>query len=154
MDLKHSVQSTAFKRILMGLGVAFLVLVIFQLGVFVGFRKAAFSEHMGENYFRTFDGDDRGPGMMGFMMPPRQGFSGAHGTTGKIISIALPNIIVEDIDKVEKTVVIDEDATIRQFRTDLKPTDLKVGDSVIIIGAPNDKGQIEARLIRLVPNQP
>jgi hypothetical protein len=41
----------------------------------------------------------------------------------------------------------------------LTPTDLKVGNTVIIIGDPNDtddlrEGEIEARLIRVLPSLP
>ena len=37
----------------------------------------------------------------------------------------------------------------KKGRETVKKEDLKVGDWVVIIGSPNEKGQIEARLIRL-----
>jgi len=37
----------------------------------------------------------------------------------------------------------------KKGRETVKKEDLKVGDWVVIIGSPNEEGQIEARLIRL-----
>jgi hypothetical protein len=33
----------------------------------------------------------------------------------------------------------------------IKLADLKIGDIIVIIGSPNDKGQIEAKIIRVFP---
>ncbi len=37
---------------------------------------------------------------------------------------------------------------------DIKASDLKVDDSIMVIGSPNDKSEIEARLIRVLPPPP
>jgi hypothetical protein len=49
-------------------------------------------------------------------------------------------------------VVIKEDTAIMRFRETIKPSDLKVDDSIVVIGEPNDAGQIEAKFIRVMPS--
>lgn len=78
-------------------------------------------------------------------------FMGAHGTTGKIIDIKLPSIVVSDSNNIEKAVFVSSSTIIRQFRDNLTPENLKVGDRIVVIGTPNDNFEIEARMIRLVP---
>ncbi len=154
MELKNFLQSTKAKHMLAGIGIAVIALLIFQAGVFVGFKKASFSGRLGDNYYKTF-GEQRG---MGRMMPTfgEQGLSpsNAHGTIGKIVSVSLPQIIVADKDGVEKTIIIDQKTDIRSFRDTIQPETLKVGNSVIIIGEPNDQGQITANLVRIMPTVP
>ena len=78
----------------------------------------------------------------------------AHGAAGKIIKTELPTFVIEGTDKVEKVIRTDDDTSIRRFRESVAATDLKIGDFVIVIGTPNDAGEIEARLIRLMPPPP
>jgi hypothetical protein len=152
MNYKNFLQSSKAKHIIAGIGIAFIALVIFQAGVFVGFRKAEFSGRMGDNYYKTF-GEQRGPrGMMpnfGMMDP-----SNSHGTIGKIVSTTLPQVIIADQDGTEKTIIIDTKTDIRSFRDSIKAEALKVGDFITVIGEPNKEGQIEARLIRIMPEPP
>jgi hypothetical protein len=150
------------KKILCAIGTVIVALVIFQAGIFVGYHKAAYSYGWGERYYKTF-GERGERGMrggrehsFGIMDAGRMGMSlsNSHGTIGKIISVALPTIIIEDQDRIEKTVVLTNDTLLRSFRDEIRATDLKVGDSVVIIGAPNEQAQIEARLIRIMPSIP
>jgi len=86
------------------------------------------------------------------MMPLRgDDFTNPHGTFGKIIKIDLPTIAVQASDGTEKSIVIDDNTTIRRFQETLTSKDLKVDDPIVVIGEPNDQGQIEAKLIRLMP---
>jgi hypothetical protein len=48
---------------------------------------------------------------------------------------------------VEMIVVIGQDTVIEKGRNIFKKEDLKVGDRLVIIGSPNEQGQIEAKLI-------
>lgn len=148
MDIKNLLQSKKFRSILFGLVIIVIVLVIFQAGIFVGYYKASFSYRWGNNYHQTFGARERNMPMMGMF---RGGFANPHGASGKIIKIVLPNVIVEDQDDVEKSVLITDDTEIREFRNLIKPEDLKVNDFIIVIGSPNDDGEIQARLIRLMP---
>jgi len=153
MKLKEIFQSIAFKRIATVLGIIIATLLVFQAGMFVGFKKAGFSYNWGDNYYRTFDGHDRkGPPMM----PGMQGdnFMNSHGTIGKIIKIELPSVFVQDMDKSEKSILIKEDTSIRKFKDDIKAEDLKIDDTITVVGTPNENSQIEAKLIRILPEPP
>lgn len=157
MDIKKCVQSKKFKIAVMTLGGLFVALLIFQAGMFVGYRKAAFSYGYGDNYYRMFGGEHRGGGMMGFGGMMGRGdfdedFAPAHGVIGKIVKVELPVVVVEGSDSVEKVVLVTPNTTIRQFRDSVSANDLKVGDIVMIIGNPNTASQIEAQYIRLMPS--
>ncbi len=150
MNIKEFSQSKTFKKILYGMGVVIVALLIFQGGVLVGYHKAGFSYRLGDNYHRMFGGE-RDKTLLGMY---RGDFTDAHGSVGKIIKINLPTFVLEGQDGVEKIISINDDTVIRQFRETIKPTDLKVNDFVVVIGSPNTQGQIESRLIRLMPPMP
>jgi len=76
---------------------------------------------------------------------------GGHGAVGRIIKVSLPTMVVSGPDNLEKVVMIKDDTIVRQFRSDLKPGDLKIDQNVVVVGSPNEDGQIEAKLIRLMP---
>lgn len=146
----HLSQSNSFRKILIGVGIAVLVLLVFQAGVMVGFRKASFSFRGGDNFYRAFGEDRRGPfpGMM------HGEFPGANGSVGKVLSIALPTLVVEDGNAVEKTILLNEKTIIRKGRATLKPSDIRANDLLVVLGKPNDNAQIEATLVRLLPPPP
>lgn len=150
-NLLKAKLSTKTLWIIGGLVVALLV---FQAGMFVGYRKASFSYGEGDNFHRMF-GSPEHRSMMGFgdfTRIPGEEFTSAYGVSGTIVKIALPTIIVAGNDKVEKVVVVNEKTILRHFRDDINNGDLKVGDNIIVIGSPNSSStQIEARLIRVLP---
>ena len=37
------------------------------------------------------------------------------------------------------------------MRDEIKISDLKIGDFIVVIGSPNTDGQVEAKFIRLMP---
>lgn len=158
MDYKKFYQPKAFiiKKVLYGIGIIIIALLIFKAGTFVGYRKAAFSYGLGENYYRAFGGH-RGGMMDGRNMPgfPNdKDFSNPYGPMGKIIKVEPPTLILEDRDNVEKVVLVKDDTVIRRLRDTIKLTDLKPGDFIVVIGSPNSQGQIEAKLIRIMPMSP
>lgn len=150
MNLKQWLQSPAFLKILCGVGVLITALTILQAGIFIGFHKARFSYRFGENYTRNFTGPRGGFAPMGMM--GLGGFTDSHGVAGKILKVSLPTISIEGADKIEKVVVITEKTEIRELRRDLAPSELKADMSVVVIGSPNEQGQIEAKLIRVFPS--
>ena len=149
-NLKEFAQSKSFHGILVGISIVIVALIIFQSGMFVGYRKAAFSYRMGDNYYRAFG--DHGP--RPFQVPLRGGFIESHGAVGKIISINLPTFVVIGPDEIEKVILIGDDTQIRSFDTTVLASDLKVDDFTVIIGSPNEDSQIEAKLIRILPAPP
>lgn len=151
-NLKNKLEKVNPSKALAFFGALALVLVVFQMGVFVGFRKASFHRSWGEHYMENFGG--RG---MQFNMPlpgGKEAFTSGHGAMGKVLRLELPNIIVGDSDNTEKVIVIKDDTKILRQREEIKKEDIKVDDFLMVIGAPNDLGQIEAKFIRLMPFPP
>jgi hypothetical protein len=141
------------KWIIVGLLAIVAIVLVFGLGVFVGEKKAKFSYHWAENYHRMFAGPKAG--FLGNLkmppFPPFDEFIEGHGTFGEIIKIEGNNLVVKGRGNVEKVIVVTEKTVIKSGRKDIKFSDLKIGDMIVIIGSPNDKGQIEAKLIRVFP---
>ncbi len=131
--MKKLLHSHKFKKILIGLGALVTLLIVFQAGILVGFHRANFSHRLGENYGEH-----------------RKEFLNTHGALGRIVSISLPTIIIEDREKVEKVVRADEDTEIRGGHEQMHLTDLQIGDTIAVIGKPDENAQIEAKLIRLL----
>lgn len=126
---------------------AIVVLVfVFSLGVFVGHEKSRFSRDWGENYYRNI----MGPGGRGMMDFGRPGFN-AHSGLGQIIKIDGNSLIIKDQANIEKTILITDKTAIIRDKQNIAITDLKVDDKIIVIGRPNDQGQIEPTLIRILP---
>lgn len=150
IDYNKFFQSKTFKAVLWGIGGLVLFLLIFGAGMSVGFKKASFSYQWGENYHQNFGGP-RG----GFLAPwSGRDFIDAHGVTGQIIKIDGNTLVIKGRGDAEKIVALDEKTVIERFRETLKPADLKVDDLIVVIGAPNNAGQIEAKLVRVMPPPP
>lgn len=152
VDLKDIHKSKTVRGVVIGLGVIVLVLGIFKLGQVSGFQKARFSERFGNNFNRNFIDPREGGFFKNFS--DRKGPPGGHGAVGKIVSIQLPFIVVAEPDNIEKTIVISDSTEVLKYRDDITTTDLKVGDFIVVLGTPNDNGQIEAKLIRTLPPPP
>lgn len=126
--------------------VAVLVIIIFAAGVLVGLEKARFSFNWGENYYRNFGG--RGP------VPLDHNFMNAHGLDGQILKIDNTTITIKGRDGLEKIIILNTDTSIKKDRSDLKQSDLKINDNIVVIGSPNSLGQINAKLVRVMPSLP
>jgi len=146
--IKEVFKESKVKKIICILGYVVVALIIFQIGMFVGFKKAGFSYRTGEQYFRQMNGrpDDQ------FMGINRGDFGNSHGAIGKILNIKLPLIMVSDRDGIEKTIIISTSTDIKKFKDSIKAEDLKVNDFITVIGNPNDNAEVEARLIRIMPD--
>lgn len=159
-------KSGVFKIVAMAIGVLLVIAIIFGFGVAVGLHKARFSENFGRNYEHNFMGSrfneksGRGgmmggrSGFMGGMMNQFEGkdLRNGHGLAGVIISIADNNIIVKDRDNKENTITVNDNTMIKSQRDDLKISDLKVNDQIVIMGNPGDTGVVNASLIRVFAN--
>lgn len=146
MDIMKFLQSSAFKKILWGVGCLALAFLIFNAGIVVGYRKAAFSNHAEEGYRGIYGHPKAGPG--GFFTDD---FTDSNGAAGKIVKISLPTLTLADRDGTEKVIVVSSTTSIRKFRDTIPSSDLAEDEFVVAIGSPNDKGQIEARFIRVLP---
>ena len=85
-----------------------------------------------------------------------QGFiPGGHGAFGTISSIALPAITVTTRDNVTLTVKVDGDTQIVGATPEgtSSPAVLTVGDTIVVLGDPDDissSSAVDARLIRIL----
>ncbi|MFA5087374.1 MAG: hypothetical protein WC470_03700 [Candidatus Paceibacterota bacterium] len=151
MDLNNFFQSKTFSVVLMIIGAMIALLLVFKLGMDIGFRKANFSYQWGENYYRNFAGPAES--FPKNMIKPDD-FMNAHGVLGEIIKIDSPNLVIKDRNTLEKVVLVKDDTVIRNLKQNLKLSDLKINESIVVIGESNESGQIEAGLIRILPPPP
>ncbi len=136
------------KRIIFGLTKFVVLVLVFGAGVKVGTMKAMYSYRWAENYHKNFGGP-RG-GFLGDLRSFPQGdFINGHGVFGSIIKIDGNTIIAKDKDDVEKTILVSDSTIIQKGREKVKLSDLKVDEDIVIIGSPNEEGQVEAKLIRV-----
>lgn len=142
-------------------------LVIFVAGVNVGIHKAKFSYKFGENYERNFmnpgmmnpggPNGQMGMGQPGFPdrianFPDRvegKNFRNPHGISGTIISISDNSLVIKDKDNKENSVAISDQTVIKSGRDDIKISDLKTNDQIVVIGKPGDDGKVNADFIRI-----
>ncbi len=130
---------------LYGIGIIIVLILVFSAGVSVGSKKASFGRAWGENYEKNFG---MMPGRMGF---GKDNFPNTNGAIGKIIKIDLPTIIVQGKDSTEKVILIKNDTKVQKMMQEITTKELSLNDFIITIGSPNDQGQIEAKLIRVMP---
>lgn len=160
MTLKEFFQSKTFSLLLYSIGVILLVLVIFVAGMLMGYHQASVSYRWGENYYRNFVGGPHGGDFRGL---GRDEFINGHGLFGSILSITSINnsninglssgevLVVKDKDNTEKIVLVAPNTTVRRDREAISMKDLQVNMLIIALGTPNNEGQIEAKLIRILP---
>ena len=150
MKLKEIIKSKLYLVIAISLAAIVILFLIFGAGMYVGYHKARFSYQWAENYHKNFAG-------------PRGGFFSdfggkdlidSHGVSGQIMKIDGSTLVIKGRDNVEKIVVIKDDTTIERFREIIKSSDLKVDDFIVVIGEPNNPGQIEAKFLRIMPPLP
>ncbi len=150
MDINHFLQSPKYSRIVSVLGMLLAALVIFGAGVFVGYRKADFSYRWSNSYYRDFGG----PYSPFNMSDADDNAPSAHGAFGTVIGVNLPSFAVQGPNEAEKVIIIGPQTIIRNMRNPATTTDIHMGQSVIIIGEPDNQGQIDASIIRIVPPPP
>ena len=151
--IKEILNSKAFRIVVYALGVLAVAFFIFEAGMVAGFRKASFGRDWGENYEQNFGSPHRM--QFGKNMGDMGNLPNAHGAIGRIVGVELPNIVVLDgKDNVEKVIILDDDTEIRLAKNIIKDEELKEGLDVMIIGTPNSSGQIEAKLVRVLPPPP
>ncbi len=144
-----------FKRILVAVLVLLVALGIFQAGVFVGYKKASVHYRIGEQYYGQMmrKGDrprgDKSGQMMRGMMPPV--FPGTNGIVGEVVSVGTSSIVVADPNGIEKVVLIGTTVPVKRFKEKIKVSEVNAGDRVVIIGASSATGEIQAELVRVMP---
>lgn len=142
------------KWVIIGLAGFAVVVLIFGTGMFVGGMKARFSYRWAESYHKNFAGPRGGFFGDWRALPPPGDFIEGHGTFGEIIKINDSDLVVKGQNDVEKLIIVTQDTIIEKGMVTIKKEELKVGDRIVIIGSPNEEGQIEAKLIRIFNGEP
>jgi len=147
--MKDPLQSPKFTLLIRILAVALIALLIFWAGTVVGYRKAAFSYRWDDSYARQFAGERSPLGFFDQDVSDRT--PNPHGAFGQVVSVSLPVIVIKGPAEAEKEVVIGSTTVIRSFHDATASTTLMPGNTVVVIGSPNNSGQIEASFIRIMP---
>lgn len=160
---QKKLNSDIIKWVIAGLLGFVVILLIFSVGMQVGGAKARFSYKWADNYHKNFAGPRTGF-LSNWRSFPHGDFIGGHGAFGEIIElngfsvtstdtgsaeIAENAFIIRGRGDVEKIIVISGETILKKGRQTIDRDGLKIGDGVVIIGSPNEDGQIEARLIRV-----
>ncbi len=130
--------------------VGFVVLIlVFGVGVKVGTIKARYSYRWAENYHKNFAGPKGGFFGDWRKVPPFPGdFIEGHGAFGEIIELKDNSFVIKGRGDIEKIVITTKDTVVKKGMETVKDG-LKVGDYAVVIGSPNEEGQIEAKMIRI-----
>ncbi|OGZ79112.1 MAG: hypothetical protein A2358_03970 [Candidatus Staskawiczbacteria bacterium RIFOXYB1_FULL_37_44] len=150
MNTNNILESKLFKAIILSIAVLIILVFVFGLGVFVGTKKADFSFRWADQYHRNFGGPQRG--FFGDIMGNQ--FTNSNGVFGQILKIDGQILIIKGRGNAEKSILVSDKTSIIRQRDNIKLFDLKTDDIVVVIGEPNDNGQIEAKLIRVLPPPP
>jgi len=159
--MQEIIKSKKFKIIVAIMGVILVALVSFATGITVGLHKAKFSNHFGENYEKNFMGPrpemGRPMGPMGAIGEKindfeGRGFRNAHGLAGTVISVTDNSLVIKDRDNKENAVAITDKTMLKSGRDDIKISDLKQNDNIVVMGQPSENGTINADLIRVFNN--
>jgi hypothetical protein len=113
----------------------------FGLGELVGYQKARFSYVWGDQYAQNFGGPRHGL----FGAPGEPMYIDAHGMSGTVLKIDGTTIVTRGIDNREKLVVTDPQTQIQGA------PQIQINDHIVVIGMPNEQGQIVAKFIRILP---
>jgi len=150
-------ESKLFRAVILSIAGLIVLGFVFGLGVFVGTKRADFSFRWADQYHRNFAGP-RG-GFFGDFMAQDREFTNSNGLFGQIMKIDTSagsgqdgNLTVKDRDNTEKIVLISDKTSIIYQKKNIRLSDLKTGDNIVVIGEPNNNGQIQAELIRVMPD--
>jgi hypothetical protein len=151
MDVDNFFQSKVFKGFLIGILCLIILVVVFKMGMLVGTMRTAFSYRWAEQYHKNF----AGPGG-GFLDDFRNDFMSndsivSNGVFGRIIKIDGWQLTIGGPRDLEKVIIVNEKTIIKFLNENKKISDLKISDNIVVIGEPNNSGQIEAKLIRVMP---
>jgi len=150
IDIKKIFQAKSLAIIAFGLAGLIVLLTVLKVGIIIGASKADFSCRWSDNYHRNFGGPRGGfPGGFG-----DRDFIEANGTVGQIIKVATSTLVIKGRGDIEKVILVKGDTIIHQLKETITINDLKVDDMVVVIGEPNNDGQIEAKLVRVMPPPP
>lgn len=145
--MSNFLESKIVRTTLWILGGLIVLVVVFGLGITVGYDRAGFASGFDRNYFRIFYGAAPG-GPIGLMAPPMP--MSIHGVVGTVIDLSTSSISVKNRQGNEQSVAVSSGTDIRNGNGNIMIGDIVVGDQIAVIGGPNSEGQIDARFIRVL----
>lgn len=161
--INEFLRSRLFMGIVTGIGITLVAVCIFEAGVAVGYHEASFSSQWGKNYSMNF-GVPGVPssGMTSSLALPDMHGPNPDGLIGKIIRISpsssapdsatgTTTMIVASSQKPEESVLVTSDTLIRDRENTVSISALTVGSYAVVLGTPTEDGEINAKLIRLMP---
>lgn len=125
------------------------MIVIFATGVWVGQERAQFSFAWAENYHNNFGGPKKGM-LKNF---PMSDYTNSHGVFGTVLSVDETSLVVAGDDSKEKTIVVNANTNLVDSKGKIMLPAIDAGDTVVVIGSPNNQGQIKAEFIRVLPQE-
>ncbi len=161
-DLKKICVSKWFRVSIKVLALIIIISLSFSLGELVGFKKSGFVEDWGRGYGKNFRNDRfegilgmMGGGMMRGYFNSFQNLRGgmmvsSHGIYGQVISNDGSSLMIALGNNVEDKILVSSTTLLRNETGNVQLSDIKVGESVAIVGNPNNSGEIEARFIRII----
>ena len=159
MDINTVLQSKECKVLVWSLAGLIVVFAIFEAGVIVGIKNGEYAYRWQKHYEQNFGGPRGRVPFDGQRPSPMQGLRhiagstmmAAHGISGTILKIDGQTIVMQGRDEVEKIIQLGTLSLIKRLRDTIQVSDLKVGDTIVVIGNPNDAGQVDAKFIRVMP---
>lgn len=148
--MKEKKEFGLIQKMILVIGVIAVALVIFELGIAVGYNEAVFSGNWSMAYMRSFN--DRDSIFAPFLRDTDD--VNPHGALGEIVKVNLPQILVKGQTSAEQVIVVGSSTIIKEMRNVASTSDLVSGAQVIVIGRPDGKGGVDAAFIRIVPPPP
>lgn len=145
MNTHEIEQSPVVRIIIFVLAGLIVIIAVFKMGMDAGYHRALYAAHMADNFQRTFV-DPHAHSLFDQHLPPS-----GHGAFGEIVSVTIPTFVVADRTRIEQTIHVSSSTIIRKFTSDVPVDSLQPGENVVVLGSPNDQGQIDAQLIRIIP---
>lgn len=145
--MTESLHNSVFSKLILALAILLVILLVFQAGVVVGYRRGAFSYYWNARYY----GDVSDPASVFASFLKGGHDNNPHGAVGEVVSSELPLVMIKGSDFSEQMVMVSPTTTIRRMRGIVAPDELRSGDHVIVIGEPGTDGRIFASFIRVLP---
>jgi hypothetical protein len=145
--MKNFFEKKSYTKLLSILAVLLIAWIVFSAGMFVGYHKAAFSLDRDDLYRKGFGSPDSpfAPFMHG------SDDVNPHGAMGQIVSVNFPLLMIKSPGNAEQIIILSSSTTIRLLHGMASTSDIKAGQYAITVGEPNDKGEVQASFIRIIP---
>lgn len=148
-EIKSFIESKKTAHLMTVILVIACTIIVFHVGEEFGYKKYEIMNRMSGGYYKTFGpGDNRRMGPLGYLFDDQ---TNTHGVSGKVINVTADKILVEDDEGIEKNVLVDNKTIIKKQRLSIKESEIKIDDFIIVIGSPTSDGQIDAKIIRILP---